>query len=230
MLQRLVLALVWLALLATNVLAVFADDAYSLDYHLALLGLPHRQTTFFHQPHHSSKASLLYTLSESNVLGAVNPKDGTLVWRQSLHPTSNATARFLRAGEDTDTVVTAVHGEIATWSASDGRVAWTHALGDVPVCDVELLELPTGKARSEDGKDAILLVGDIRPTVKRIDATTGRAKWEFDDTRYVYNAFFGWITANNHEVATRLCKYQHPRRASTTYPRIQHLLGDRRSK
>ena len=185
MLQRPLLALASLALLATNVFAVFADDAFSLDYHLALLGLPHHQTTFFHQPHHSSKASLLYTLSESNVLGAVNPKDGTLVWRQSLHPTSNATARFLRAGEDADTIVTAIDGEVATWSASDGRAVWTHSLGDVPVHDLELLELPTGKARAEDGKDAILLVGDVKPTVKRIDATTGRVKWEHEDTRYV---------------------------------------------
>ncbi|KAI9683302.1 MAG: hypothetical protein M1822_006167 [Bathelium mastoideum] len=182
MFQRLALAVACLALLFSQAFAVFVDDAYNVDYHLALLGLPRQQATFFHQPHYSSKASLLFTLSERNVLGAVNPKDGTLVWRQRLQPASSATAGFLRAGEDTDTVVTAVHGEVAAWSASDGRIAWKTALGDVPVLDLELLELPTGQERAEDGKDAAVLVGGTTSFVKRLNATTGRVKWEYEDT------------------------------------------------
>ncbi|KAL9084376.1 MAG: hypothetical protein Q9165_008090 [Trypethelium subeluteriae] len=179
MLQHCVLAL---ALLVPSILGIFADDAFSVDYHLALLGLPQGPATFFHQPSQSSKASLLYTLSERNVVGAVNPKDGSLVWRQPLQSTSNTTSGFLRVGEDADTVVTAVDGQAAAWSASDGRAVWTHSLGDAPVHGLEILELDSGKGRAENGKDAILLVGGANPSVKRFDGTSGTTQWEFEDT------------------------------------------------
>jgi hypothetical protein len=78
-------ALLILALsLSFPVYAIIADGAYHIDYHLALLGIPRSGNTFFHQPSASSSASLLFTISEKGVLGAVNPKDGSLVWRQSL--------------------------------------------------------------------------------------------------------------------------------------------------
>ena len=225
MLERCVLALAWLALLVPSVFAIFADDAYSVDYHLALLGLPRPQATFFHQPYYASKASLLYTLSERNVLGAVNPKDGSLVWRQTLSSAPNTTTAFLRASEDADTVVTAVRGQIAAWTAADGRVAWTHGLEDAPVHDLEILELDAGEGRAETGKDAILLVGGTNPSVKRLDGASGRVKWEFDDTRYARDVPPPRVWLTDVKVATRRCRYQHPPRASITYPHIRRLQG-----
>ncbi|KAI9711482.1 MAG: hypothetical protein M1820_002045 [Bogoriella megaspora] len=182
MLQRLTLVLAWTLLFLPTALAVYADDAYSVDYHLALLGLPHQHTTFFQPPYQGSKASLLYSLSERNILGAINPKDGSIVWRQPLQSTSNATKGFLRASQDADTVVTAVDGQVAAWSASDGRAVWVHTPGSAPVHDLEILEIETGKARTEGGKDAILLVGGSNSYMKRIDGTTGRIRWEYEDT------------------------------------------------
>jgi ER membrane protein complex subunit 1 len=74
------LSLVLAALLAPA-RAIFEDDAYHIDFHHALIGLPKRDTTF-QKPYAASKASLLYAVSEDGVVGAVNPRDGQLVWRQ----------------------------------------------------------------------------------------------------------------------------------------------------
>lgn len=166
------------ALLRTSV-AVFVDDAYHVDYHLALLGAPQEHTTFFHQPFAGSKASLLYTLSEKAVLGAVNPKDGSIVWRQSLAKFTNTTSTFLRTGENQDIVISAVDGEVAAWSASDGRQAWSLNLEGAPIQDLELLEIP--EANQAVGKDAVVLSGDAQPILRRVNAADGTVKWSFKD-------------------------------------------------
>jgi len=172
------------ALLVPSVVAVFADDAYQIDYHHASLGLPQQHTTFFQQPYTGSKASLLYTLSEKHVLGAVNPKDGAIVWRQLLRNTANATEGLLRAGEGQDVVVSAVGNQVAAWSASDGRLAWSNSLDAEHVRDLEILE-QEGSSADNGSKDVLFLSGDSVPTVRRLDGKTGDIKWSFEDTRYL---------------------------------------------
>ena len=78
-------AFTFVALCVSSSLAIFVDEVNDIDFHHALLGVPSPQSTFFHRPSSSSNASLLYTLSDRLVLGAVNPKDGSLVWRQDRH-------------------------------------------------------------------------------------------------------------------------------------------------
>ena len=56
--------------------AIFEDDAYHIDFHYALLGLPAPEATFFQKPYAGSKASLLYSISQNQTIGAINPKDG----------------------------------------------------------------------------------------------------------------------------------------------------------
>ena len=83
--MRLPLNLLYLSLsLLPSALAVFEDEAYSVDYHHELLGLPQPHTTFFHRPRKDDKATLIYTLSDLGVLGAVHPGTGKVVWRQLL--------------------------------------------------------------------------------------------------------------------------------------------------
>lgn len=169
------LGAVALLLRASN--AVFADEAWNTDFHFALLGLPQENATFFHQPDTSSRASLIYTFSEEGVLGALNPRDGSIVWRQQLgsdsHSSSNAS--FLRAGEGQDVVVGGIGSEVAAWSAADGRLAWSSdVLGRVE--DLEILELGDGSAAA-GVKDAIVLTSGDRPAVLRLDGLTGAVKW-----------------------------------------------------
>ena len=107
--------------------ALFQDEAYHIDFHHALLGAPVPENTFFHRPSASSKGSLLYTLSEKLVLGAINPRDGSLVWRQDLaEGAKNRTfvRGFLRAPNNTNVVVSAAGNIVRAWDATDGRMIW----------------------------------------------------------------------------------------------------------
>ncbi|KAK5136662.1 hypothetical protein LTR08_002315 [Meristemomyces frigidus] len=171
----------WIAatfFLARSALAVFADEAWNVDYHYALLGLPKQSTSFFHQPNPSSRASLIYTLSEEGVLGAVNPRDGSVVWRQLLLSEALAyNVSFLRAGEGQDTVISGIGSQVAAWSAADGRQAWILDTAG-PLQDVEILELSDGR-ETAGAKDAIALSGGEHPAVVRIDGTSGAIKWQY---------------------------------------------------
>ncbi|KAK5945461.1 hypothetical protein PMZ80_002666 [Knufia obscura] len=108
--------------------SIYVDEAFNIDFHQALLGTPH--TTFFHKPDSSSNAALLYSLSDKAVLGALNPRDGSLVWRQAIagQPRENATDAYLIAGEDDGKITTAFEKTVTTWDASDGRLVWTHGI------------------------------------------------------------------------------------------------------
>jgi len=174
------IALITSYLLVPSALAIFADEAYHTDYHHSLLGIPQQHTTFFHRPQSSSRASLLYTLSEKLVLGAVNPKDGTIVWRQRLGG-ANATAGYLRAGEGENTVISAVGGQVRAWDALSGNLAWGNDFNDGEVRDLEVVELEDGK--KEAAKDAVVLFGGREGVVKRLCGETGDVKWEFRDNR-----------------------------------------------
>ncbi|KAF2200770.1 DUF1620-domain-containing protein [Delitschia confertaspora ATCC 74209] len=179
--MRLHAALALTACLSSGALAIFADDAGHIDYHLALVGLPKREDTFFQQPYAGSKASLLYTLSDKQVIGAVNPKDGAIVWRHSLSTSPNGTHGILRSGEDQDTIITAVGDRITAWSASDGRLAWETRFSGATVEDLEILEQEDGNTVG-DVKDAVVLLNDATQGVKRLDGKTGRIKWTYQDT------------------------------------------------
>jgi outer membrane protein assembly factor BamB len=178
------LPIILTGLLIRSVLAVFPDEAYEIDYHHALLGLPKEVSTFFHQPHANSKASLIYTLSEKSVIGAVNPKDGALVWRQQLLSAVNSSASLLRTAEEQDVVVSATDSQVAAWTASDGRLIWSNTFKhEGQIKDVTLLELVDG-ASSTGVKDVLVLFQGTFPIVQRLDGATGAIKWQYGDTRY----------------------------------------------
>ncbi|KAM0718605.1 hypothetical protein Q7P37_005675 [Cladosporium fusiforme] len=162
-------------LLLKSASAVFVDEAWNIDYHHALLGKPQESTTFFHRPNPASRASLIYTLSERGVLGAVNPRDGSLVWRQFLEAEASSDSSFLRAGEDQDLVISGVGNQVASWSAGDGRLAWSHTAPGL-LQDLEILELSDGK-ETPGAKDALVLAGGEHAEVQRLDGATGSVKW-----------------------------------------------------
>ena len=56
------------AILSHATFAVHQDEAYQIDFHHALLGIPQAHTSFFHKPSVDSKASLLYTLTEIGIV------------------------------------------------------------------------------------------------------------------------------------------------------------------
>ncbi|KAF2733784.1 DUF1620-domain-containing protein [Polyplosphaeria fusca] len=166
-----------LAALLAPARAIFEDDAYHIDFHHALIGLPKRGINF-QKPYAASKASLLYAVSHEGAIGAINPRDGELVWRQIASSGLNATG-LLRTGEDQDTVVSALGNHVAAWSAADGRIVWETSVDGATVEDLELLEQEDGITNS-DAKDVLTLLSD--QGLKRLDGKTGREKWTFQDT------------------------------------------------
>lgn len=183
--------------------AVFRDEVGHIDYHHALLGLPQRETTFFHRPRRDDRASLLYTLTDLGVLGAVNPGSGQLVWRQDLRggPLSsssslaaetaaattirgdiNATG-FARAGEGEGWVVSALGRAVHAWDAVSGRNKfWVGVPGEVRDLEVmEMTEKEGGRRKDvlvlfeEDGDGA----GGGATVLRRLDPADGSAVWEF---------------------------------------------------
>jgi outer membrane protein assembly factor BamB len=162
-------------------LAVFSDEAYQIDYHHALLGIPEGHNTFFHQPNSRSKASLIYTLSEKSLIGAVNPKDGTVLWRQQLPSAVNSSNALLRPAEDQDVVFSATDSQVAAWTGSDGKLIWAQGFEEKgQIIGLQVLDHTSG----EDLKDVLVLGQGSHPYVQRRDGSTGDIKWQFGDMRY----------------------------------------------
>lgn len=154
--------------------AIFQDEAYQLDYHHALLGQPLEETTLFHQPNANSRASLIYTFTQEGAIGAVNPKDGSLIWRHLLSPATGSTTRVLKAVEGRDYVVSGHNSEVNAWSASTGRLFWSHHLDSGRVKDLTVLQNGDVAVLTEQGS---YVVG--------INGASGALQWTFEDHRSV---------------------------------------------
>jgi outer membrane protein assembly factor BamB len=175
-----------IALLTLSILpstfAIFADEAYHIDYQHQLLGLPQPQSTFFHRPRKDERASLLYTLSDQGILGAVNPGTGAIVWRQLLATNASGTfggdARvqgFLRAAEGEKIVVSAVDGRVNAWDAMTGREVWNNEF-EGATKDLEVLET----AGEEVHKDALVLFEHAgKGVLRRLNGENGDVVWEY---------------------------------------------------
>jgi hypothetical protein len=176
------------ALLAPSpVRAVFRDEVGHTDYHHLLLGLPQRDSTFFHRPRRDDRASLLYTLSDVGVVGAVNPGSGEVLWRQDMEGGAAGTkttragadgeAGFMRAGEGQGWVVSALGGAVHAWDAVSGRTKFWVGVDGV-VRDLEVMEMTEmGPGR----KDVLVLAEEEggRTVLRRLSAEDGSVVWEF---------------------------------------------------
>lgn len=172
----------WLVLstAAPLALGVFSDEAFHIDYHYALLGVPQRHSTFFHRPSASSKGSLLYSLSEKGVLGAINPKDGSIIWRQLLVDSECSEVRngLLRAVAEGNIIFSAINGIIQAWDAAEGRLAWEQQGSGV---SKDLVVLDLGGI----AKDILSLTAKTTVTaiIRKLAADSGEILWELEDER-----------------------------------------------
>ena len=154
--------------------AIFADEAYQLDYHHALLGTPQAPKTFFHRPSKTSKAALLYTLSERNVLGAVNPKDGTLLWRHPLseNHSSYSVHGLLVVADEGEVLFTGSDKLLQAWNAVDGRLVWEQK-ADGQIKALEVVSTP----QSEGDLLAVFEAEGSSSEVRRLVGDIGDIKW-----------------------------------------------------
>lgn len=154
--------------------AVFQDEVGHIDFHHKLIGVPQSSTTFFHRPRKEDKASLLYTLSDVGVVGAVNPSNGEVVWRQQVADKITNGGGHLRAPEGENWVASSYGSKVQAWNALSGRNIWqTDFEGTVK--DLEILEL-TDTPR----KDVLALFDENGTTVlRRLHGALGTVVWEF---------------------------------------------------
>lgn len=71
----LALAVVWFCVSAVG--ALHSDEVGVIDWHHKLIGTPLKDSTFLHKPVAGSGA-LAFTLTDRNVLAALNPRDGAV--------------------------------------------------------------------------------------------------------------------------------------------------------
>jgi hypothetical protein len=168
--------------------AIYSDEVNHIDFHHALLGSPSPDSTFFLKPSSTSNASLLYTISDKLLVGAINPRDGALLWRQNLSRSADSPARggLLRGLDGNDAVVSAAGKYISSWSAQDGKLVWENRFSEGVVADLELLELEDATA-TPGVRDTIAVVGsEGSGIVRRLDGNSGTTKWEYKDARLVF--------------------------------------------
>ncbi|CAN8100137.1 unnamed protein product [Discula destructiva] len=170
-------AVIGLLALPAAVRAVFHDEVGDVDYHYDLVGVPQRETTFFHKPRPEDKASLLYTLSDVGVLGAVNPSSGVVVWRQLVNGNITNGGGHLRAGDSETWLASAFGTSVHAWEAISGRNIWRKDF-DGEVKDLEVMEL------TENGsKDVLVLYNEAgSSTLRRLASADGKQVWEFKQT------------------------------------------------
>ncbi|EXJ81182.1 hypothetical protein A1O3_07472 [Capronia epimyces CBS 606.96] len=168
--------------------AIFADDAFHIDYHHALLGSPQAHATFFHKPQTSTNASLLYTISDKAVLGAVNPKDGSLLWRQPLagRPVNNASSSFLVAGERDGQIISGYGRTVACWDALNGRLVWDYTVPEGTTIH-GLQAIPVGGSNTNDLPQDILVLAtpdhsNAHAILSRIAGDGSGTRWEHKDS------------------------------------------------
>ncbi|KAL0937336.1 DUF1620 domain containing protein [Colletotrichum truncatum] len=157
--------------------AVFVDEVDDIDYHHELIGVPQVETTFFHKPRKADKASLLYSLSDVGVVGAVNPSNGAVVWRQFLTGNITNGGGHLRAAEGEDWVVSAYGSSVHAWNALSGKNAWwMDFTGEIR--DLEVMELT-----ENDRTDVLALFEeeDGSSILRRLNGADGSVVWEFKD-------------------------------------------------
>jgi ER membrane protein complex subunit 1 len=167
--------------------AIFADEAFHVDYHHALLGIPLSEATFFHKPQTSSNASLLYSLSDKGVLGAINPKDGTVLWRQALNTdgTKGLGTASLATGERDGQITTGYGNTVNCWDALDGKLKWQYDIeGGSVIRGIQLA--PAVSAEADRSQDVIVLAaaenGESGLTVSRVSGDGSGEKWRYSDS------------------------------------------------
>jgi ER membrane protein complex subunit 1 len=79
-----VLLSVILWVFVSTVTALHSDEAGIIDWHHKLIGTPLEGSTFLHKPVAGSGA-LAYTLTDRNVLAAINLRDGAIGIHWKIH-------------------------------------------------------------------------------------------------------------------------------------------------
>ncbi|RKF74162.1 ER membrane protein complex subunit 1 [Golovinomyces cichoracearum] len=161
-----------------SAIAILADGAYDIDYHYDLLGLPLHDNTFFYRPRKDDKATLLYTLSDMSIIGAINPSTGKLVWRQKLPDRHRNEKGFLRGIRGKGIVISGMGQKVDFWDSMSGISICNHEFSGV-IRDLEVIETAMGEKSTNNV--VVLFEEEGQAVIRLINADSGDVIWEYRD-------------------------------------------------
>ncbi|KAL1894602.1 hypothetical protein Cpir12675_003589 [Ceratocystis pirilliformis] len=166
-------ASIWaLATLPQLASSIFVDEVGNIDFHYNLIGLPKPESTFFHKPTAEANRTLLYTVSDVGVLGALLPSDGSVLWRQYLAQDGIESNGLLKPSPGEASVVSAYGSKVQTWSAFHGRNIWTRE------ADGSVVDIAIASVAIDGRKDVFSLSKSPKSfVVSRLNSLDGSLVW-----------------------------------------------------
>ncbi|ORY45435.1 hypothetical protein BCR35DRAFT_311094 [Leucosporidium creatinivorum] len=164
--------------LAAPAWAIQASEVGRLDWHLPLIGPPQLSSPVdppLHRFHHTStsaapnasKKSLLLTYTVKNVLAALEPSTGDVVWRRR-YPSNHPNARHLSCSASSVIVLSGASGsDLASLNGSTGAVEWS----------LSGAEGREGQALCWNDGSTTDILWLTKDGVRRIDGITGGVIW-----------------------------------------------------
>lgn len=185
---------------------VDASPSSALTWHLPLLGLPVPAAStptnirFVRRPSSSINLSgrlpsLAIIVTQNNLLGAINPKNGNIVWRFLL-PKSDPIIHYV-VDLDNRNLALISGGRIVTLrllALSDGRLIWSKSLGDInlkpqsddlPGRDCDLVFTADQHSDHSNFPDVVLMVH--RSQVLRLSGHEGQIRWSWSSADSSWN-------------------------------------------
>ena len=180
---------------STPTSALSRNDAGKIDWHVPRIGVPHISSASatkylsprFHRlikPDQDVKdkaQTAIFVATESNAVGALNPRNGNLVWRQVLEDNDPVQA-FYQASDVALSISGAGGANVRLYHGTTGFVIWETAQhkpidgllpeSGAPGVDAAFLRY------GEGGGDVITLAN--ARTVRRLDGRFGREVWRWE--------------------------------------------------
>ncbi|EPQ30682.1 uncharacterized protein PFL1_01583 [Pseudozyma flocculosa PF-1] len=193
-------ALAWLPLFAS---ALSRHDAGKIDWHVPRIGVPHVSSDSatqylsprFHrlikpwQDVRDKAQTAIFVATESNAVGAINPRNGALVWRQVLDDDDGVIA-FTQHSDHALSISGAGGANVRLYHGLTGHVIWEASqhhvrdgiLPEAGSPGVDAVFLPSNHSTKTDGD--VLTLANGR-TVRRLDGRFGKEawRWDLDDTQ-----------------------------------------------
>lgn len=146
------------------------------------------------------KRAGLYVGTEKNVVAAVNPKNGQIIWRHLLE--KNDKLRYLSADDQTVTTISGISSpHVRLWDSSTGTIVWDYEFTSVSNMDTangstDSVTVPVSGTSVDD-----ILVLTPGGTLTRISGKLGSLVWQTDIAREIQiNAAFSRITLSGNSV------------------------------
>ncbi|KAJ1966537.1 hypothetical protein GGI12_000035, partial [Dipsacomyces acuminosporus] len=151
--------------LCSTVAGLFPDEAGQIDWYRAQIGTPKKAV-----PYTYNGATGIYAITTRNVLAALNPNSGDVIWRQIFEENDTIQSLRLRDGQ---ALTLSGYNETAVrvWDTTGGSLVW-----DYYQQPTSRFQPGSGAAEFvREGKDVVAVVGD---SVVRLTPAKSAPIWE----------------------------------------------------